>query len=342
MIGERVHHARDACGLTQQELAGAAGLSQATVSEIEAGRVLNPAEDTVARIAQATQFPVGFFYRGPLPDLPEGHYRRLARGTMKVARQVRAQVRQVVEIVQASEANLKLPPVVLEPIRDVRDLAAIEAIADMVRANLGLSPDDPIPNLTRAVERAGILVVHLPGRMKDHDSYASWPDFSLGGRPVIALTGGHPGDRDRFNVGHELGHLLLHTLRPNTDPRQAEAEANRFAGALLLPRRSAAEALRQPITLRVLMGVKATYGISIGMAAQRARDLELISKAQFVSLRKQLSARGWTREEPVDVTPERPLLISKIITILAGDGSTLERATRLSLPVFSFRALTAA
>ena len=144
-----------------------------------------------------------------------------------------------------------------------------------------------IPNLTRAVERAGVLVVRFPGTIKDHDSYASWPDFSLGGRPVIALTGGHPGDRDRFNVGHELGHLLLHTLRPNTDPREAEAEANRFAGALLLPRRSAAAALRRPITLRVLMGVKATYGISIAMGAQRARDLELISKAQFVSLRCQ-------------------------------------------------------
>ena len=71
MIGERIHHARDACGLTQQELAAAAGLSQGTVSEIEAGRVLNPAEDTVARIAQATQFPVNFFYRGPLPTCPK-------------------------------------------------------------------------------------------------------------------------------------------------------------------------------------------------------------------------------------------------------------------------------
>ena len=42
---------------------------------------------------------------------------------------MRAQVRQVVEIVQASEATLKLPPVMLEPVRELRDLAAIEAIA---------------------------------------------------------------------------------------------------------------------------------------------------------------------------------------------------------------------
>lgn len=342
MIGERVRHARDACGLTQQDLAATAGLSQGTISEIEAGRVLNPSEDKVARIAQATQFPINFFYRGPLPDLPEGHYRRRARGTMKVARQVRAQVRHLVEVVQESERALKLPPVVIEPVREVRDLADVEAITDGVRANLGLGFDDPVPNLTRAVERAGVLVVRLPGEMKDHDSYAAWPDFSLGGRPVIALTGGHPGDRDRFNVGHELGHLLLHTLRPNTHPRQAEDEANRFAGALLLPARSGVEALQQPITLRVLMGVKATYGISIAMAAQRALDLELISKAQFVSLRKQLSARGWTKGEPVEVSPERPLLIAKVITMLAGDGSTLERAARLSMPVFSFRAFTAA
>jgi hypothetical protein len=42
------------------------------------------------------------------------------------------------------------------------------------------------------------------------------------------------------------------------------------------------------------------------------------------------------------VTRERPLLFSKVITMLASDDSTLERANRLSLPVFSFRALTAA
>lgn len=342
MIGERVKLAREACRFTQQELAARGGISQGTLSEIEAGRVINPSDKTIARIAAATQFPVSFFHRGPLPDLPDGHFRRLARGTSKVEKQVRAQVRHVVEIVQESEQVLRLPLIRIEPVRVVADLDAIESIASDVRVRLGLGSRDPIPNLTRAVERAGVIVVRLPGEMIDHDSFSAWPDFSLDGRPVIALTGGHPGDRDRFNEAHELGHLLLHTLRPNIDHRQAEAEANRFAGALLIPARSAIQAMRQPITLRVLMGVKATYGVSIAMAAQRALDLKLISRAQFVSIRKQLSARRWRQVEPVEVRPERPLLISKIIHTLAGEGSTMEKAARLSMPAFSFRALATA
>src|ERR1700674_2996486 len=100
--------------------------------------------------------------------------------------------------------------------------------------------------------------------------------------------------------------------------------------------------MRPPVTLRVLMGVKATFGISIAAAARRARDLNLISGDQYVSILRQLSARRWRHNEPVDVTPERPLLISKVIDILGGDGTTMDRAARLSMPLFSFRALPAA
>jgi Zn-dependent peptidase ImmA (M78 family)/DNA-binding XRE family transcriptional regulator len=342
VIGERVRLAREACRLTQQELAAAAGVSQGTLSDIEAGRVLSPSNETIAKIALATQFPFSFFHRGALPDLPEGHYRRLARGTSKVEKQVRAQVRHIVEIVQQSEQVLKLPSVTIEPVHEVAGLDTVEAIASDVRDALGLGSRDPIPNLTRAAERAGVIVVRLPGEMKDHDSFSAWPDFPLDGRPVIALTGGHPGDRDRFNEGHEIGHLVLHTRRGSIDRKQAEEEANRFAGALLIPAKSAIEAMHQPVTLRVLMGIKATYGVSIAMAAKRALDLKLISHAQFISIRKQLSARRWSKVEPVEVSPEKPLLISKIVMTLAGEGSTMEKAARLSMPAFSFRALASA
>jgi Zn-dependent peptidase ImmA (M78 family) len=153
------------------------------------------------------------------------------------------------------------------------------------------------------------------------------------------LTAGHPGDRDRFNVAHELGHLVLHTLRSNTDPTRAEAEAHRFAGALLLPRERAMQAMRPPITLSLLKAVKATFGTSIAMDAKRARDLNIITQDQFVSLRKQLSARGWHRVEPVEVVREEPLLIAKIVSKLSGEGSITDRAERVSMQLFAYRAL---
>lgn len=343
MIGERVRLAREVSQLTQEQIAVAARISQGTVSDLEAGRIANPADEVVSGIAKATDFPLSFFYLGSLPDLPDGNYRKLKRGTQKVTTQVRAQVRQVVDVVQRAESQLDLPKVLIEPAESaVGDLDEIEAIAQDTRTALGLGRRDPIPNLTRAAERAGVVIVALPFEMKDHDGFSAWPDENIGGRPIIAIARGNPGDRDRATIGHEIGHLRLHTRRQNLEPDRAEKEAWRFAGALLLPEEAAKEALRPPLTLRVLMGVKATFGISIAMGAKRALDLRLIDHAHFVSLRKQLSARRWNRQEPVEVASEQPLLLPKILNLLAGpEGSISVRAERVSMRTITFSTLSA-
>jgi Zn-dependent peptidase ImmA (M78 family) len=90
------------------------------------------------------------------------------------------------------------------------------------------------------------------------------------------------------------------------------------------------------------MSVKATYGISMAAAARRAYDLNLISEGQYVSILKQLSARKWRKNEPVEVAQEKPLLICKTIDVLAGEGSTIQRAERLAMPPFTLRAVEAA
>ncbi len=338
MIAERVRLAREACRMTQHELADASGVAFGTLSAIE-GAHMNPSDETIAKIAAATSFPPSFFYLGPLPDLPEGYYRKLKRGSAKDAKRMRAQVRQVVELVQRSEKHVRLPDATIEPLRDLQSLDHLEGVAQGVRRRLGLGHDDPIPNLMRAVERAGVVIVRLPTELPNHDSYSVWPDFGLDGRPLIALTAGHAGDRDRSNTAHELGHLVLHTKRPDLESDEAEAEAKRFAGALLLPEDAAREAMRPPITLRLLMGVKARFGVSIALGIERARELHLITKEQHLSMRKQLSTRGWLRVEPVTVTPESPQLISKIVGIVAGGGSTTDRASRVHMPAFAFRAI---
>ena len=232
MIGERIRLAREACRLTQQDLADRSGIPLGTLSAIEAGRVAEPSSATIAGVALATGFPVPFFQLGPLPDLPEGYFRKLKRGQAKDSKQFRAQVRQVVEIVQRSERELRLPPVTIEARRGSLSFDDVEAVAEETRHNLGVGERDPIPNLTRALERSGVIVVRLPVAITDHDGYSVWPDSGLDGRPVIAIAAGNSGDRDRANLAHELGHLVLHTSR-QVDAERAEKEAWRFAGALL-------------------------------------------------------------------------------------------------------------
>src|SRR6266849_173961 len=115
VIGERVRLAREACLLTQQELAQSVGAPLSAIADVEVGRVHNPSVELISGIASATSFPLGFFKQGALPHLPEGHYRRLKRGTARVSKQVRAQVRQILELVEKAEATVSLPPVKITP-----------------------------------------------------------------------------------------------------------------------------------------------------------------------------------------------------------------------------------
>ena len=339
MIGERIRLAREASKLTQRQLAHLSGVPLGTLGPIENGRVLNPPAIHIQKIAAATGFPPSFFRRGALPDIRNDFFRKLASGTAKDEKQVRAQSRLIIELLQSSEKKLRLPPVQIEPIQHSPTLEELEDIAANVRRQLGIGERDPIANFTRAVERAGIVVTRLPLEFPKHPSYSVWPDMWLGGRPLIVIGAGQPGDRERANIGHELGHLVLHTLRPKLNGKVAEREAWRFAGAILFPRTAAEKTLESPITLRVLMAAKRAFGTSIAFNARRAFDLGLISHEHFVSLNKQLGARKWRKNEPVEVVRENPLLLPKIVDRLAGTGSLTQRANRLHMHYFLFAAL---
>jgi Zn-dependent peptidase ImmA (M78 family)/transcriptional regulator with XRE-family HTH domain len=343
MIGARVRLARESCGFTQIQLGELAGVGQGTLSDIENSQI-NPSEPVVHQIAEATGFPEPFFYLGALPDFPDGSWRKLKRGSSRVTTQVRALSRHISETVQRLEPGLRIPTLRIEAATDGPEPGkwdAIERIADVVRAELGVGADDPIPNLCRAVERAGVLVAALPVPMPDHSGFSVWPDQGLDGRPLIVVSSEDPGDKMRFTIAHELGHLVLHTIRGSTDPKTAEQEANRFAGALLLPRKTAHRVIARPVTLSALANVKQHSGISIAAGAKRALDLDIINQSHFVSLRKQISARGWTKHEPVEVEREKPILIGRILTASSGDGSISRRAEAVSMNRFQFRNLVA-
>lgn len=67
-LPERVRRARDRLGMTQDELAGAAGLSAAMISQIEAG-LSQPSLDTIERLARVLCVtPCHLLVEGPDPE----------------------------------------------------------------------------------------------------------------------------------------------------------------------------------------------------------------------------------------------------------------------------------
>lgn len=340
MIGERVRHARTYYGWSQTQLGSMAGVSQPAISQIESSDMVG--EDTLTAIAKATQFAPWWFHLGPLPDLNEGslRFRKRAASLKREDETIRTHVRIAVEIIERLVSDVEVPPVSLTPVaRDTTvDADAIERFAAQTRDQIGVGPSDPIPNLIRAVERAGVTVIGSAREIYRHDAASYWPD--LPGRPIICFTRGRNGARQRVNIAHELGHLILHRLR-NPGQGEAEGEADLFARALLVPEDAVREVMKASVTLHELLHVKARWGVSVTDLVERAYHLRLISKDRRSSLHRQIGVRGWRREEPVQVKEEAPVLVAKMVRLAYGEQNGRLQVSQLGIPALAARNLLA-
>lgn len=344
--GERIRAVRLLTGSSQSDLAAALGVTQAQISHIESGRRTVTCK-FLDQVAVATNFPRSYFQAVPadLPPLTLRFRRRSTALSSEVhrAEQLVAETYRVVwQLV--NDRRRYIPPAL--PLAAGDDLAppAIDDLAAQTRENLGLDRHSPVHHVTRSMERGGIVVAPLAFSEADeefetvgHFGASCWP-----GPPDPAVIGyfeGGGGDRQRFTLAHELGHLVLHTRRRFiSDP---EDEANRFAGAFLVPRERAEEFVSNDITLRDFAQLKATWGVSIQALIMRCGQLGLIDPARKTSLFKQISARGWRKNEPVRVHPEAPALLTKLIEDRFGAGMTGYRqaAEVLGLPAFALATL---
>lgn len=342
--GERIRVARTIFGLTQAQLADATGVTQAQISSVENGTRSTNIE-LLRAIGNATGTPLSFFYVVP-SELPLGslRFRKLAGASRTSTKRAEALFGESYRVVAELCRMGRYPTPDLPRAFDDPSSEDIESFATQTREALKIGPDGPIPHLIRACERAGIPVAPmvLPGEASE-DTPTDVGHFGVSfwaGPGEHALVGYFPGsraDRDRFTIAHELGHLVLHTHRPRT--RMAEQEANRFASALLIPQIRAEQALSDKLKLADYARLKAIWGVSIQALIMRADQLDLITSSRKESLFKQLSARGWRKNEPVTVHPEHPLLLWKLLDTAFGNTPAQVLGDKLALPVVLLRSL---
>lgn len=312
---------RVARGLTQSSLAKLTGLSQATLSKVESGMMQLDAQklQTLAEKLDARpellEQPADFagahavvFHR-KRASLPVSAASRL-RSTLDLAHlQIGALLGDAVPV-QVERAPLPDDGYVTP-----------EEVAQQVRRQLAL-PRGPIRNLVGVLESAGIAVLHRDlGSMKV-DALMSWPPDS---RPLVLLGTHAPGDRQRFSTAHEMGHAVMHEM-PREDQ---EAEADRFASELLMPRADIATQLRD-VTLAQLARLKPEWGVSMAALLRRARDLGQISDFQYRRLNIELSQAGYRTREPIDVAAEVPRLVEDRVRNLLAAGATAASLAQLT------------
>lgn len=316
---------RHLLGLSQTDLAESTGISQPQISLMERGdRTVT--DGAIVQIAAATQMPTSFFDQVAATSSGTLSFRKLA-GASAVSRDSSiARFEELERVATELCGRISYPLARLPQAEDDLDGDDIEALAAQTRAALKLEPEDPILNLTRSMERRGIVVAAVAavdeGILEGHDGASRAADQIQ--RPVIAYVSGKSGDRQRFTEAHELGHVVLHGRRPDVGEKIREREAHRFAGALLIPQGAMRDAVSENLALNGYLALKATWGVSIQAIVARAHALGLVSDARRKSLMVQISYKGWRKKEPVDVSPERPLLLRQMLTKEFGSSPYLK------------------
>ena len=319
-IGVRVRTLRVANDMSQTTLARAlGGETNSLISKIETGR-LRPTSEQLDQIAAVLDCTPEYLLT-PVPEVISTRpwLRAYADAPAKTVQAAMADNEIAYE--WAERASLRrLPDAIPDLSDDAEDPAVIEAYAREVRDTLGLDTEQPVRNAIRAAEKLGCVVLPLADELGRHLGISQYIN-SVPHIRVSRARANVPGDRQRFTVAHELGHLGLHAGSPPPtsadDARRLEAQAHRFAGAFLTPEEPLLEDLESlggRVTLATLQELKSHWGVAIKMLVVRLRQLDRISSDQATSLYKQISKRGWNTGEPVPVTNEHAVWLTEALT----------------------------
>lgn len=344
--GARLTLARNLAGLRKTQLASLVDKSPTAVSAWEAG-AKRPTAATVAQLALGLSVDPGFFAARPndiakVSALP--HFRSL-RSTSQLARdQAFAYGQVALDISESIERHVEFPEIDLpnSPVDadDLGDDSPEEAARELRSAwSIGTGSAG---HLVRALENHGVLVVFSPEQAASVDAYS----FDSGLRPVVVLN---PVKRDyyrqRFDVAHELGHLVMHA---DAEPggRIVEEQAHRFASELLMPAAEITEQLPSAMNRAawVTLGkLKEHWGVSIQALLFRARRLGRLNDVSYRNAMMTLSSRGWRRSEPGLITTiEHPSLLPRAIELLDHEGvAEDDLVQQCRVPAEIFRTVTA-
>lgn len=301
MIGERIHRARKATGHPLRTIAEQAGISHTTLSKYEHGQQV-PGSRQLASLARALGVRTEYLLRPTSVDLGPVEYRS-SRLPARVRDRIHADVLDQLE--RWHELLDLFPTEVVPPFslpsdlpEAISDLESLEQVANQVRVDWRLG-EDPIPDLIDALESQGILVVQT-ALADDHGFNGLSAAAGEGlARPVIVVDAGWPGDRQRFTLAHELGHILLRErLSAGLDVEKA---CHRFAGAFLLPGAAVRQALgerRQTLEPQELSLLKTEYGLSMQSCLFRALQAGIIAPSVQQALFREFNKRGWRKREP--------------------------------------------
>ncbi|MET9632175.1 XRE family transcriptional regulator [Lentzea sp. NPDC006480] len=224
-------------------------------------------------------------------------------------------------------ADLKIPHITVD------DYTSPEDAARAVRNEWAL-PRGPLSSVVTTLEAAGgwvfsrsliaPAVLDSGNESVPVDAVSSCPP---GEDPIILLNEGTPGNRQRFTLAHELGHMVMHPV-PHPDQ---EKQANRFAAEFLMPANDIRDALAGTIDLSRLLDLKEQWRVSMWALLRRAHTLSAISDWQYRTLAVEMSSLGYRTTEPVKLDAEKPFAVRAAVDKQLSQGRDIESLAQATL-----------
>lgn len=285
----RLRFARKRRCLSIKALGEKIGITSRTISDYENERSI-PQSKTLSLLANALHFPESFFFLDDIEPIKDStvSFRSLARTTAAIRNAALHAGQIALELSSWLDQRFDTPSPNLPDLDNYSPAAA----AAVVRNEWALG-ETSVKNLIHLLEANGTRVFSLVEDTMDMDAFSFWRNE----RPFVFLNTKKSVERSRFDAAHELGHLVLHK-HGAPKGKEAEAEANQFASAFLMPEASIrAHSVNYP-TFDWIISEKKIWKVSASALVRRLKDLGLLTEWHYRSIIVNLSQSGYLKNEP--------------------------------------------
>ncbi len=327
MIGNRLKLCRAAAGLSLRDLEAKIGnrVTAQAIGKYERNQSM-PSSDVVIALADALDTSVDYLLSKDKTVIVSLDFRKNGLVSKREEAHVKAKVLHLLDRYLAVEELLHLPSMAWDKPREapwpvLEHLAETEHAANGLRDHWGLGRD-PIPNLVELLEVRGIKVLSIDLQKIDGLAVRARSEngkFSS----VVVVNKQNWGERQRFTIAHELGHMVLEAAQKV----DGEKAAHRFAGAFLMPAKLLRAEIgrhRKSIGWKEFFALKAMFGVSVQALTYRCRDLGIINMSMFQQLFKEFDHLGWRTppyQEPYSLSGEEPKRFERLCFRALAEGA---------------------
>ena len=348
MIGSRLKLARSAAGLSLRELSARIDnrVTAQAIGKYERDESM-PGSGVLIALADALHVSVNYLAGDPGLSLLSVDFRSKRVSARREEDRLSAMVLNMLEryltieeILGLSSINWDKPRSAPYPV--TTDLREADRAAIGLRQDWGLGIN-PIPNMAELMEDRGVKVLFLP-MSEDFDGLTAHVHRDgMADLYVLVVDRGAGGERHRFTIAHEIGHLVL-DVSEGVDEEKA---AYRFAGAFLMPEEVLWKEIgrhRSAIGLAELLRLKRMFGVSVQAITYRCKDLGIISAALMGRMFDRYEELGWRSppyREAFPMAGERPGRFERLCFRALAEGAISEAKASelLEIPVHDLNLL---